>query len=374
MKKLYLLFLVMLAGVGSMWAQGSKKSIVSLGANSATSGYGFITDALTVNDTESFSATLKDCSTIKIVPSASKMWGTHHNGDGNMEGTWSNDWALKEMNTVLGSNFTAADFGLNNPIAYTASGDFGSTSTLTLTLNGYSAGDDIVLYLSLASRQTSMNNISVTGLDESTIYYASNNGSGFSSTATWSSGIAAASIIKVVGKVTSNPVVFSSTTGKNGWQTISYCPWTAEAQAAEAKIAALASLDAKLAKGRLLGTGVSHYTYTGNGDATGTIRDAELLLNNAEATITDINASITALDGIYANFRLNMPETGKLYRLKGYASKKYMAPAKATPTADTKMAMNADMDLPGTIFMFTNGDQVDGQAGYKLWNYSTGYY
>ncbi|MDY2623076.1 MAG: hypothetical protein SOV62_01090, partial [Alloprevotella sp.] len=45
-----------------------------------------------------------------------------------------------------------------------------------------------------------------------------------------------------------------------------------------------------------------------------------------------------------------------------------------TPTADTKMAMNADMDLPGTIFMFTNGDQVDGQAGYKLWNYSTGYY
>ncbi|MDD7563197.1 MAG: hypothetical protein SPK31_04140, partial [Alloprevotella sp.] len=30
--------------------------------------------------------------------------------------------------------------------------------------------------------------------------------------------------------------------------------------------------------------------------------------------------------------------------------------------------------LPGTIFMFTNGDQVDGQAGYKLWNYSTGYY
>ncbi|MDY6113926.1 MAG: hypothetical protein SPI56_05125, partial [Alloprevotella sp.] len=131
MKKLYLLFLVMLAGVGSMWAQGSKKSIVSLGANSATSGYGFITDALTVNDTESFDARLADGSTIKIVPSASangnKMWGTHHNGDGNMSGTWSNDWALKEMNTVLGSNFTAADFGLNNPIAYTASGDFGST-------------------------------------------------------------------------------------------------------------------------------------------------------------------------------------------------------------------------------------------------------
>ena len=84
--------------------------------------------------------------------------------------------------------------------------------------------------------------------------------------------------------------------------------------------------------------------------------------------------AIADLDAILADFSLNMPEVGKLYRLKGYASKKYMAPTEATPTADTKMAMNADMDLPGTIFMFTNGDQVDGQAGYKLWNYSTGYY
>lgn len=373
MKKLYLLFLVMLAGVGSMWAQGDK-SIVSLGANSATSGYDFITDALTVNNTSSFDATLADGSTIVIAPSASKMWGTHNNGDGNMTGTWSNDWALKQMNAVLGSNFKAADFGQNNPIAYTASGNAGSTSTLTLTLNGYSAGDDIVLYLSLASRQTSMNNISVTGLDESTIYYASNNGSGFSSTATWSSGTAAASIIKVVGKVTGDPVVFSSTTAKNGWQTISYCPWTEVAQAAEAKIAALASLDAKLAKARLLGTGVSHYTYTASDDPTGTIETAEALLTNADATLEAINNSISALDGIYANFSLNMPVSGKLYRLRGYASKNYIAPTEATPDADTKMAMNSNFELPATIFMFTNGEQVDGQNGYKLWNYNTGYY
>ena len=374
MKKLYLLFLVMLAGVGSMWAQGSKKSIVSLGENTA-SGYDFITDALTVNNTSSFDATLADGSTIVIAPSASKMWGTHNNGDGNMTGTWSNDWALKEMNAVLGSNFTAADFGLNNPIAYTASGDFGSTSTLTLTLNGYSAGDDIVLYLSLASRQTSMNNISVTGLDESTIYYASNNGSGFSSTETWSSGTKAASIIKVVGKVTSNPVVFSSTTAKNGWQTISYCPWTAEAQAVEAKIAALASLDAKLAKGRLIGEGVGHYTYSGSENADQIIATAEGLLTSETATIDQINASITALDGIYNSvyFSLNMPEAGKLYRFRGYVSKKYMAPAVGTPP-DTKMDMAANSELPATIFKLCEGVQVDGTTGYKLLSYNTGYY
>lgn len=140
----------------------------------------------------------------------------------------------------------------------------------------------------------------------------------------------------------------------------------------------ISELQTKLAKVRakasLRGTGVSQYTYNGTDDVDGTIAAAEAILTSETATAVQLNASIEALDAIFADFSLNMPEVGKLYRLKGYASKKYMAPAEATPTADTKMAMNADMDLPGTIFMFTNGDQVDGQAGYKLWNYSTGYY
>lgn len=366
MKKLYLLFLVMLAGVGSMWAEGSK-SIVCFGGNTAETGYGFITDVKTVSDTTSFNTTLTDGCAVSITLTKGKMW------KGAITGTWTNTDALDKMNAMLGSSFTAADFGQGSTLSYTASGAGGSKSTLSLTLpTSYTAGDAIVFYLSLSAQETPLSDFSVTGLDEFVLSYASNNGSGFSFTPTYSSGLSAITIVQVVGKVTSRrEVVFASTTAKNAWQTVSYCPLTAEEYT---KIAALASLDAKLAKGRLLGTGVSHYTYTGNGDATGTIRDAELLLNNAEATITDINASITALDGIYANFRLNMPETGKLYRLRGYASKNYIAPAKATPTADTKMAMNADMDLPGTIFMFTNGDQVDGQAGYKLWNYSTGYY
>ena len=361
MKKIYLLFLLTLASVGSMWAEGSK-SIVSLGTNSATSGYDYITDALTVNNVSSFNATLNDGSSISIVPSASKMWGTHNNGDGNMTGTWSNDWALKMMNAVLGSNFTAADFGVDNPIAYTASGNAGSTSTLTLTLNGYAVGDDIVFYLSLASRQTSMNNISVTGLDESTIYYASNNGTGFSSTATWSSGTAAASIIKVVGKVTSNPVVFSSTTAKNGWQTISYCPWNETAQNAEAAIAGLASLDAKLAKARLMGAGLGHYTYGGSEHATEIIATAEGLLTSETATTEQINASITALDGIYADFSLNMPEVGKLYRFKGKYSGNYISPTASTG----KMAMNSVQTAPATVFMLTEDN--------KLLSCKTGYY
>ena len=361
MKKLYLLFLVMLAGVGSMWAEGSK-SIVSLGENTATSGYGFITDRLTVNNTSDFSATLADRSTISIVPSSTKMWGTHNNGDGNMSGTWSNDGALKQMNAMLGSNFTAADFGQNNPIAFTASGGGGTTSTLTLTLNGYSAGDYIVLYLSLAARETSMNNISVAGLDESTIYYASNNGSGFSSTETWSNGTKAASIIKVVGKVTNAPIVFSSTTPKNGWQTISYRPLTAEEYNAEAKPAALVSLDAKLAKGRLMGEGLGHYKYSGSENAAEIIATAEGLLTSETATTDQIKASIAALDRIYAGFSLNMPVAGKLYRFKGKYSGNYISPT----SSSGKMAMQADASLRATVFMLTEGN--------KLLSCNIGYY
>ena len=369
MKKLYLLFLVMLAGVGSMWAQGSKKSIVWFGGANAGSGHEFITDALEVNDKATgFSTQLEDGCTVTFTLTKGKMW------TGGISGTWTNTDALDKMNAVLGSSFTAADFGQGSTLSYTASGAGGSKSTLSLTLpTSYTAGDAIVFYLSLSAKETLLSDFSVTGLDEAALSYASNNGSGFSSTPTYSSGSSSITIVKVVGKVTSSrQVVFASTTDKNAWQTVSYRPLTAEEYNAEAKPAALALLDAKLAKARLLGTGVSHYTYTGNGDATGTIRDAELLLNNAEATITDINASITALDGIYANFRLNIPEVGKLYRFRGYATKRYMAPT--AENVNNKMPTAVNSELPGTIFMLCAGDQVEGETGYKLLHYSTGYY
>ena len=132
-------------------------------------------------------------------------------------------------------------------------------------------------------------------------------------------------------------------------------------------------LKTKLAKARLLGTGVGKYSYDGSGNATGTIATAEALLTNADATHEDINNSISALDGIYADFSLNKPEVGKLYRFRGYVSKKYMAPAVGT-TPDTKMDMVANAELPATIFKLCEGVEVDGTTGYKLLSYNTGYY
>ncbi len=367
MKKLYLLFLVMLAGVGSMWAQGSK-SIVCFGGNTAESGYDFITDVKTISGVGNNSTTLTDGCAVTFTLTSGKMW------TGAITGTWTNTDALDKMNAMLGSSFTAADFGQGSTLSYTASGAGGSKSTLSLTLpSSYTAGDAIVFFLSVSSNVSTLSNFSVTGLDEAVLSYASNNGSGFSFTPTYSRDASAITIVQVVGKVTSSrEVVFASTTDKNAWQTVSYRPLTAEEYT---KIAALASLDAKLAKGRLIGEGVGHYTYRGSENADQIIATAEGLLISATATIDQINASITALDGIYNSdyFSLNMPEVGKLYRFRGYVSKKYMAPAVGT-TPDTQMDMAANSDLPATIFKLCEGVDVDETTGYKLLSYNTGYY
>ena len=363
MKKLYLLFLVMLAGVGSMWAQGSK-SIVWFGGANAGSGHEFITDAREVNDKATgFSTQLEDGCTVTFTLTKGKMW------TGDISGTWTNTDALDKMNAVLGSSFTAADFGQGSTLSFTASGAGGSKSTLSLTLpSSYTAGDAIVFYLSLSAKETLLSDFSVTGLDEAALSYASNNGSGFSSTPTYSSGASFITIVKVVGKVTSSrQVVFASTTDKNAWQTVSYRPLTAEEYNAEAKPAALALLDAKLAKGRLKGTGLGQYAYSGNEDADQIIATAKGLLTSETATTDQIKASIAALDRIYAGFSLNMPVAGKLYRFKGKYSGNYISPTSSTGN----MAMQADASLRATVFMLTEENKL---LSCNMGYYTTGTY
>lgn len=358
MKKIYLLFLLTLASVGSMWAEGSK-SIVCFGGNTAETGYGFITDVKTVSDVTSFSTTLTDGCAVSLTLPGGRMWAIDPTG------TWTNTYAIDMMNAVLGSSFSAADFSQGSPLKFSSCGWQNTSTTLSFTMpSSYAAGDAIVFYLSLSSNQTTLNNFSVTGLNEAAISYASNNGSGFSSTATYSSGTGAITIVKVVGKVTSSPVVFASTTAKNGWQTISYCPWTADAEAAEAKIGAIASLNAKLAKGRLMGEGLGHYKYSGSENAVEIIATAEGLLTSETATTDQIKASIAALDGIYnsGDFLLNMPVAGKLYRFKGKYSGNYISPTSSTGN----MAMQADASLRATVFMLTEGN--------KLLSCNIGYY
>lgn len=128
-----------------------------------------------------------------------------------------------------------------------------------------------------------------------------------------------------------------------------------------------------------IGSNVGQYTTTYDMSFNNTSID---MVNgtNTYATQDLTNAEITAQSALYdeafnmSNLTINQPKVGKLYRFKGKVSGKYMCPTAATPSADTKMAMNADADQPATIFILQAGDEIDGQQGYKLLNYSTGYY
>lgn len=137
---------------------------------------------------------------------------------------------------------------------------------------------------------------------------------------------------------------------------------TSVAEAVAAKLYIKDNLNTKLAKGRLMGEGLGHYTYSGSENAAEIIATAEGLLTSGTATTEQINASITALDGIYANFSLNMPEVGKLYRFKGIYSGNYISPT----ASSGKMAMNDVQTAPATVFMLTEGN--------KLLSCNTGYY
>ncbi len=86
------------------------------------------------------------------------------------------------------------------------------------------------------------------------------------------------------------------------------------------------------------------------------------------------NSGVKAIiDGVYNTmvfpFTINRPTPTKLYRFKGKASGKYMC---ATSTG--QMSMVDDMDLPGTIFLLSEGAEIDRETGYKFLSYNTGYY
>lgn len=85
---------------------------------------------------------------------------------------------------------------------------------------------------------------------------------------------------------------------------------------------------------------------------------------------------IAQYDNVFTpgNLRINQPTAGRVYRFKGKVSGKYMCAATATPSADTKMTMDADSTQLGTLFILQEGAQIDGQTGFKFLSYNTGYY
>lgn len=118
-----------------------------------------------------------------------------------------------------------------------------------------------------------------------------------------------------------------------------------------------------------LGSSTGQYTYTGGNEVTD-VANINTARSYIDGTVTptegQLEAAITNMTGITSSLTLNQPTAGKLYRLKGKATSRYMksngANAQMTLSgADT----NAD-NGPATIFMVT--------ADNKLLSYDLGLY
>lgn len=133
------------------------------------------------------------------------------------------------MNTTLGLSggtpISATTLSSGSTSYYTASGNGGSTSRLTLRLSGdVLIGSEITFFVTATARTDSLDNFSAAGLQGSSTAYAVNDGDGFSDTATFSDdGAGSLTLIKYTGTVgVDRTVTFNSTTGKNGWQMLAY--------------------------------------------------------------------------------------------------------------------------------------------------------
>ncbi len=118
--------------------------------------------------------------------------------------TWNNTTALTAMNSDLGISATASDLQ-----TIVASGAGGSNATLTLdfTNSDYSEGDTVTIYLTVGSAVSTVTEVTLTGLTDYSISYATADGDGFSETATFSSGGEVATLLKVTGTLTSDETV-----------------------------------------------------------------------------------------------------------------------------------------------------------------------
>lgn len=226
MKKLLLLFTMLIVGIGSMWADETPV-VVTFGNSTAISG--LTTDAFNFGGKKNPSGTLSDGTSYSFSTNQGEIYFWAGN-DGGIEGTWGNSFVIADINTTLATTtaFAASHFSANSSLKYLATGNGNSTSSLTLTFANKNEGDYITLYASLARRGASLDNFSANGLRGMKIQYARKGVSGYSdtqafSTRSGSNNDSPITIVKITGWLNSNKsLTMSSTSAKNGWQMIAY--------------------------------------------------------------------------------------------------------------------------------------------------------
>ena len=138
---------------------------------------------------------------------------------------------------------------------------------------------------------------------------------------------------------------------------------------------AVAALDAAIAKAedmeQYIGTGVGKYSTDAEYESKfAAIKAFRAAVDTTNPTLEDVNDQTAEVEALIASFKLNMPETGKFYRLKGISGNYIDASsiynnANAT-TGQMSMKSGSECNLAGTIFYFDTDNH--------LLSYATGTY
>lgn len=154
---------------------------------------------------------------LTVTISGGKSWSMTSDND-----SWTNTAALAEMNAGLGLALTAENINAYAPVS---SGQGGSWTDLTLSIDSIAAGTEIVLYTLGTAAGSTMANFAVSGLTDAAVEYAVAGGSGFSSTAIYTDGTLNYTLIKVTGTLTESDIVLSArNANKNAWGMLAYAP------------------------------------------------------------------------------------------------------------------------------------------------------
>ncbi len=211
-------------------------------ANAEMSVYNFSTgstgtisgvDVLTVIDgnpssatqnATAFETTLSDSVGLSITISNGRSW------IGDVATTWANTAALSVFNKATGLALTSENV---NALDCYGTKFQGATTTLNLDFTSntsYTSGSKISFYTFMSAHEAAMGNVSVSGLDDVVMSYATATGNGFSdevSSNSISGSLSSAQkelvLVSVAGKLTGTQAVsFTSSTAKDAFALIAY--------------------------------------------------------------------------------------------------------------------------------------------------------
>ncbi len=175
------------------------------------------TDALSLNNTASgdHKFTLTDGTDINVNLDASRLW---NNAADAQPGEWSNSEALARLNTDLGLSISNANI---TSLGFVSGGNAGSYTTVNLDFADTLVGEDMVFYVLATAPNSPLSGVSISGLENASMTWASSTGNGFQE-GDLSVSSRTYALVRVEGALTESTVQISSSTAKTGWAMVAY--------------------------------------------------------------------------------------------------------------------------------------------------------